>query len=453
MAETTIKLPTKRDLIHEKYDACESARKLNDHGHELAKRKMLSAAITAFRRAVALAPDNPIIISGLGAVLFDSCFYDEAEKMSLRAKEIEPEYAPIYGNLGAIYAAQGRYDEAKKSYRIALKMEPDFVDARWNFAMCLLDNGDWKEAWPLYESRKIASGPRLCPQLPYPEWRGEDLSGKTLFVQGEQGVGDRILFSRYLHWIKEQHPACRILFMPNAEDLPNISNFMWGFRDVVDFMPNGIPWPEADYGIYLMSIPAVHGTTPARVPADPGLLLKNALRHKKSVELPGVDKTMLKVGVAWTGNPAMKRNNERSIPFDLIMELAELPSVVLYGLQFGTQDIERRGADQLICDLTPDIKPLGFTGTAATMLNLDLVITCCTATAHVAGVLGVPCWTLLCQNPYWLWLHDGRLDSVWYPGTRLVRQKKMFDWKPVMAEVKQELETLSQRRDLLEAAE
>jgi len=187
-----------------------------------------------------------------------------------------------------------------------------------------------------------------------------------------------------------------------------------------------------------MRLMAVHGTTPENVYPEPGLLLKNAMRHKNSVTLPGVDDTMLKIGIAWTGNPQMKRNSERSVPLEEMLKLAELPNVVIYGLQIGTQDINRLGADQLVCDLTHDIKSLGFAGTAAVMLNLDLVITCCTATAHLAGALGVPCWTLLCQNPYWMWLRD-RSDSVWYPNTRLFRQKKMCDWSPVIDEVKSEL--------------
>lgn len=319
--------------------------------------------------------------------------------------------------------------------------------------MCLLDAGRWSEAWPYYESRKERGSSRMYPKLPYSAWRGEDLNGKTLHVQGEQGVGDRTLFSRYMFWIKQQFPDCKINYQMNAEDLPNISNFMWGFRDVVEFIPNGVPWPEADYGIYLMSIPGIHESTPDNIVDDPGLILKNAMKHKNSVSLPTVQDGMLKVGITWTGNPGMKRNSDRSVPFEMMLELAQLPNVVLYGLQIGTYDINRVGADGLVCDLTNDISPLGFAGTAATMLNLDLVISACTATAHVAGVLDVPCWTLLCANPYWLWLRD-RNDSIWYKNTKLFRQAKMNDWRPVIDEVKEELLKLSSERYIkLEAAE
>ncbi len=440
---TEIRLPTQRELIQDKYTACDQACSLNNHAHDLAKDGKIAASVVALRRAHALEPDHPIVLACLGGVLFDACLYAEAETVLRRSIALEPGYSPSHGNLGAVLGAQGKYAEAKASYQRALQLEPEYTDARWNYAMCLLDSGDWSQAWPYYEARRERGGKRLYPELPYPTWKGENLNGKTLHVQGEQGVGDRTLFSRYLVWIKELYPEAKINFLFNAEDLPNISNFMWGFRDTVNFIPNGVAWPEADYGIYLMSLPGLYGSTPDNVYPEPGLILKNAERHRKSVSLPGVDPNMLKVGISWTGNPGMKRNGERSIPFEEMLKLAALPNVVLYGLQIGTRDIERFGADQLVCDLTPDISPFGFTGTAATMLNLDLVITCCTATAHVAGVLGVPCWTLLCKNPYWLWLRD-REDTIWYPNTKLYRQTTMGDWGPVMSRVTQDLSQLSQ---------
>lgn len=438
---TTIRLPNKRELVQEKYVAPEGACKLNDHAHYLAKQGHIESSVVALRRAVAMAPEHPVLLACLGAVLFDAGKYSEAEKVLNKAISIEPEYSPSFSNLGSVLGAQGRYDEAKKSFLRAIKIEPDFTDARWNFAMNLLDCGHWLEAWtPYYEARKERNNSHLYPKLPYPEWRGEDLNGKTLHIQGEQGVGDRILFSRYIAWVKEKYPDCNINFMVEAADLPDVSNFMWGYNEIVKFLPNGIPWPEnVDYGIYLMSLPGVHGTTPDNVPGDPGYILKNSLRHRNSVSIKAIDDNMLKVGIVWTGNSVMKRNAERSIPLEMMLTLAEIPNVVLYSLQYdGAQQIEKLGAAQLIKDLRPDIQPLGFAGTAACILNLDLIITCCTATAHVAGALGAPCWTLLCANPYWLWLRK-RKDNVWYPNTTLFRQKIQNDWKPVIREVKSAL--------------
>jgi ADP-heptose:LPS heptosyltransferase len=81
-----------------------------------------------------------------------------------------------------------------------------------------------------------------------------------------------------------------------------------------------------------------------------------------------------------------------------------------------------------------------FTDSAALVAQLDLVISIDTATAHLAGALGIPCWLLLADyKPDWRWLKD-REDSPWYPATRLFRQRSAGAWEPVIAEVARALE-------------
>jgi ADP-heptose:LPS heptosyltransferase len=69
---------------------------------------------------------------------------------------------------------------------------------------------------------------------------------------------------------------------------------------------------------------------------------------------------------------------------------------------------------------------------------MDLVITCDTATAHLAGALGKKVWILLPFAPDWRWLTE-RSDSPWYPTARLFRQPRPTDWQSVVAEVKANL--------------
>ncbi len=73
-----------------------------------------------------------------------------------------------------------------------------------------------------------------------------------------------------------------------------------------------------------------------------------------------------------------------------------------------------------------------FMDTAAIMRGLDLVVTSDTATAHLAGGLGVPVWVVLSKTPEWRWFQE-REDSPWYPTMRLFRQRQAGDWDDVFA--------------------
>jgi ADP-heptose:LPS heptosyltransferase len=82
-----------------------------------------------------------------------------------------------------------------------------------------------------------------------------------------------------------------------------------------------------------------------------------------------------------------------------------------------------------------DTTPYDFAETAGLMAALDLVITVDTATAHLAGALGKPCWILLpWLRTDWRWMQD-RDDSPWHPSARLFRQAPGDDWTAVVDRV------------------
>jgi len=85
---------------------------------------------------------------------------------------------------------------------------------------------------------------------------------------------------------------------------------------------------------------------------------------------------------------------------------------------------------------------------AAVMNCLDLVITCDSAVAHLAGAhlagaLGVDTWVALTRTAEWRWLVD-REDCPWYPKHRLFRQPRDGDWGTVFQRMKNELLQLPQ---------
>jgi hypothetical protein len=124
--------------------------------------------------------------------------------------------------------------------------------------------------------------------------------------------------------------------------------------------------------------------------------------------------------------------------------LATIPGVRLISLQKG--DALSQGRDLAVEVLGGDFDAgaQAFLDSAAVMTHLDLVITCDTALAHLAGALGRPTWVALKHVPDWRWLLD-RTDSPWYPSMRLFRQSRRGDWDGVFAAMHSALASLAQQ--------
>ena len=91
-------------------------------------------------------------------------------------------------------------------------------------------------------------------------------------------------------------------------------------------------------------------------------------------------------------------------------------------------------------DLTWD-----FLENAAIINNCDLIITCDTSIAHLAGGMGKKVWLLLRNPPFWTWGIDDE-STFWYPSMQLFRQKERHNWQEVMERVsraiKKEMEAI-----------
>jgi hypothetical protein len=85
----------------------------------------------------------------------------------------------------------------------------------------------------------------------------------------------------------------------------------------------------------------------------------------------------------------------------------------------------------------PEIR--GILDEAIEMRALDLLISVDTCSAHLAGALGVPVWTLLPFDADWRWM-TGRTDTPWYPTMRLFRQQRAGEWGGVLENVLEELQ-------------
>jgi tetratricopeptide (TPR) repeat protein len=401
----------------------------------LRKKGDLEKAITAYREATALKPDFGDAYAHLGIALAEASELDEAAAAYRRAIELKPENPAAHSNLGNLLIDTGEVDAAIAAYRQAIAISPDLPHAHFGLSLALLQKGEHAEAWREYEWRWKGAVDKIKPRdLPQPQWQGEDLSGKTLLIYAEQGLGDTLQFVRFV-------PSLAARGGQVVLEVPSRLLALLRMAGVAETMvAAGAALPEFDFHLPLLSLPSVIGLTEESIPAEIPYLAADPARVARWRErLP---KGGFRVGIVWQGFPNAAIDKGRSIPLRCFAPLAAVPEVRLISLQknYGLDQLDALPEGLRVETLGADFDagPDAFLDTAAVMADLDLIVTSDTSIAHVAGALGRPVWLALKANPDWRWLLE-REDSPWYPTARLFRQRKRGDWDEVMGRVAAEL--------------
>ena len=154
-------------------------------------------------------------------------------------------------------------------------------------------------------------------------------------------------------------------------------------------------------------------------------------------------KHKFKVGICWQGK-ILQSAVGRSFPLSFFEDVSKLPNVELISLHKGEGEKQIRDINFNLTTLGDDFDTgeNGFIDTAAVMVNCDLIISCDTSIAHLAGALGCKTWVVLKKIPEWRWMLD-RTDTPWYPNMTLYRQQELGDWKSVFEVMKKDLVSLT----------
>lgn len=293
----------------------------------------------------------------------------------------------------------------------------------------MLSLGRFEQGWVAFEHR-IPSLQMSADILALPRWHnGLSLSGKSIVVVAEQGHGDAIQFIRYVPLLA-QYGAHVMVLCHNDQ----IRSLLAGVEGVsVAVIPKEPLTFIPDYHCPLLSLPFEFSTTIDSIPFPSGYLQPDSAKCRLWQErLKGLDG--LKVGIVWAGNRAQVDNRYRSVPFEQLQALLQLPGINFISLQVGPDALKHQPGynTSLLIDFTDELRD--FTDTAALVSCLDLVISICSSVTHLTGALGIPVWVMLQYDADWRWLRERR-DSPWYASAQLFRQQQPGDWKSVLGQV------------------
>ncbi len=312
------------------------------------------------------------------------------------------------------------------------------------YGMAELHHQNWGLGFDFYDSgldqKRRGRGPRRIFEAS--RWHGEDLTGKTILVHTEQGVGDELMFGtlipdlvkiadkviievtpRLVPLFARSFPSCEVISWKDRKETRNRTDFDY-------FTPVG------SIGRFTRRETKLFGRQ--RPYLEPDIEKARALRHKYTDGDPSV----FVVGLGWQGGSVAVRSKRRSVGLDYLAPALDGMDCRIVSVQYGDVEGQIAQANKdygtgIVFD--PAVDPLkDLEASAAQIAACDLIISATNAGVHTAGALGVPCWTMVPIEADWRWTWP-RSDVVWYPGMRLYRQTKFFDWDDPVNRIRSDL--------------
>jgi len=408
------------------------------------KKEEFANAIKFYKKTLALDQNNLLAHAGLAKIYFNLEKYEKSLEHFKKVYSLQPNIAKLLFKMGFIYYYKmGDLDNAIKVTQEYIKHQDDNYNAHIILQDCYFKKGDFAQA--LQHAKRIEEiwFTKGTAKNIDKEWDGADLSGKTILLRDNVGIGDIFCWARYAKHMKKQ--GAKVMLETRSFLIPILSKCPY----LDGFVSRGERLPDFDCQVLVGQMPLYF------VKNQEDMTLKTPYMHADSRLVTLWKKRFardknFKVGICW--DPCVYKDkagevikNKRAVPLCLFSSLAHLDNITFYSLQ------QVNGVGQLnsvpkhfkikTFDQDFDKKYGSFMDTAAVMKNLDLVITADTSIAHLAGAMGVDVWVLLPLVADWRWLSDEH-TTVLYPTMRLFRQKKLGDWEPVVNNVYYELRKL-----------
>lgn len=315
-------------------------------------------------------------------------------------REFKTDVAKMYKGVALSFIGEDK--EAKRLLEEVdtnnLILPSDKLTYNYNIGWYLLKENKFREGFEYF----IKDGKHdNLKTLLYPAPHFEKFEeGKTVLLMGEQGAGDEIIGARFGKIAKEH--GMNTVFCTH-HGLHDLLKRTPGIDKVVTPKELG----SVFYDCYVPAMRAgwYFGLDETNLWEGPYIFPSNEYIEKNKLSEKGY-----KIGIRWQGNPHFEDDNQRTVPFEQLAELAKVEGNVVYSLQrdYGVRDCSGTG----VIDLRDKLK--SWEDTASVIAQLDLVVTSCTSIAHLAGAMGVKTIIKSPKSCYLTWCCKEEDKSFWY---------------------------------------
>jgi tetratricopeptide (TPR) repeat protein len=422
----------------------------------LSRQKKFKDARDVLEYALQLKSDYLPAMNNLGEVYQELGEHDLQMKNCLQAVSKHPNSALAFNNLGSAFVEMGMFDEARHAFEKCLMLDPSSFVARFNLAKeasqsgqgqlaiqhlenlkannaarnqreaDMLDlqlgieyliSGRIKEGWSLYEKgfspaipASLARGPQR--QFSVPMWDGQSLSpGERLMIWREQGVGDEIRFAALIPLLPQS-----VRNNLTLECDHRLVNLFARSMPEVRVRSESQAMNDFDYHLPIGSLPRLLMRSVDVLRDAPPFLHPDPADVAKFADRLAEHRGKKLIGICWRSHKLSATRNKKYTVLNEWRGILSIPGMVFVNLQYGEceEEIKQIESELGIRILRwPDLDLMNdFSGVAALMKNLDLVISISSAVVPLAGAISAPTICMTYQN----WVLLGEKNTYpWFP--------------------------------------
>lgn len=357
------------------------------------------------------------------------CFRNEnkddlAEEAWSRALKISGDSVEVCNNMAGLYCDKSQPALALPWIERALTCAPGNPTALWHKSLALLTMGRYDEGWKLYGARQKKETWHPRKSVDAPQWDGKPVD--RLYIHGEQGVGDEIMFASAIPHIL---PLAKHITLEVNAKVAGIAKQTWPDFEVIKQETAG-KW---DAKIPIGSLIGMFGTHPKPfLKPHP----EKVAWYRRELEKLGNGPY---VALTWMGGTKQTRALSRSLSLSDLSPIMDRFTCV--SAQYAHFEIyQLMEADRIkggLAKINDASTGEDLHDQAALFAAVDAVVTVQQTAVHVAGGVGAKTHALIGTHPHWRYGMTG--DRMpWYESVKLHRRNG--EWKEVISRVLEELE-------------
>ncbi len=268
-----------------------------------------------------------------------------------------------------------------------------------------------------------------------PLWNPKIGNNCHLTIWPEQGMGDFILYSRFLSNLAFPSENIVVIIYDKLKPIyertfPDINFVTQLNTDSIDYHA-----PIGDLAKFY-----VNSFQDVKARSDVYLSVDKLRSEQIKQSLPKGKKIC---GISWISkNDNIGKN--KSMTLEDMKDLLLLPNTIFIDLQYTDTSEERAdfkkkyGVDIIKLDEIDNFNDID--GLASLIDACDRVVSVSNTTAHIAGAIGKETYLMLPKGKgkLWYWSKE-KQQSIWYKSIQIIEQNEIGSWENVVQKIKDEL--------------